>query len=70
MFQEMDKTVNRFDDVILNVIEPTQKMIDIVADEWGSQYENDLPIDLTPSTCKGLTQLEIDTTTKWLYKNN
>jgi len=70
MFQEMDKTVNRFDDAILNTIEPTQKMIDIVANEWESQYKNDLSIDLTPSTCGGLSQTAIDATTKWLYKNN
>lgn len=66
----MDKTVNRFNDVVLNVIEPTQKMIDVVADEWERQHKDDLDVNLNPENCEGMTQLQIDATTEWLYKNN
>ena len=60
MFNEMDKSVKVFDVAILNTIEPTQKMIDVVADEWTRQYEDDLDVTINPEKCEGLTQLQID----------
>ena len=70
MFNEMDKSVKVFDVAILNTIEPTQERINIVADEWKRQYEDDLDVNLNPENCNGMTQLEIDSITEWLYKNS
>lgn len=51
-------------------MEVTQRMIDIVADEWEKQHRIGMGIDLSPDTCDGMTQKEIDETIDWLYSNN
>lgn len=51
-------------------MEVTQKMIDIVAEEWERQHKSDFCIELDPDTCEGLTQKQIDATVEWLYSNN
>jgi hypothetical protein len=45
-------------------------MIDVVATEWKYQNDNYPVVNLNPENCGGMTQLQIDATTKWLYKNN
>ena len=48
----------------------TQIMIDTVADVWESQNKNQDTIDLTPETCNGMSQADIDLTIEWLYSSN
>lgn len=69
MFKEMDKLVASFNKAASKTVEPTQEMIDIVADEWERQYKQDEPIDLSPDTCVGLSQVQIDKASKWLVDN-
>lgn len=48
----------------------TQIMIDTVADVWELQNKNQDTIDLTPETCNGMSQADIDLTIEWLYSSH
>ncbi len=48
----------------------TQSMIDTVADVWESQNKNQDTINLTPETCNGMSQTDINLTIDWLYSSH
>lgn len=70
MTDQINKIACKFDEAIVSTINPTQKMIDTVSNEWEYQNENYNDVNLNPENCEGMSQLQIDATTEWLYKNN
>ncbi len=48
----------------------TQSMVDTVADVWESQNKNQDTINLTPETCNGMSQADINLTIDWLYSSH